>query len=218
MNPIDVLYNDFLRGLDITHRILLISDYSEGLKYGWKRNLDYSNQNISKDFEAGKSPKKKLKFYIDELSSLWSSFVDIWSEMFWTQIEETPTTFKRVDTIRKIIDRGRFMGVGEAMHTRYEWERLLDSGHLQLRYTSEELQKVTDIISKDESKRLRLLKKSLNNERVNWSEYLQYGEAIAYFTHGTLFNETTGGTELEKHFSSKEIRILDEIWKQYEPK
>ncbi|MEO6833432.1 MAG: hypothetical protein ABI169_14590 [Chitinophagaceae bacterium] len=211
----DMLYDDYSRGVEISNRILAISDYKEGLKYVWQITLDYADT-YKTDIVGGKSIKKELKNSIEVLSYLWSQYVDIWSEMFWSEIDEYPNGYKRVEAIPKILERGRFRGVGEAMHTRYQWKALLDSRFLLKRYSLEELQKVTYIIATDEGKRLSLLKKCLRNKRLSHSDYLRFGEAIAFFTQGGLFNESTSGTELEKHFTPADIRLLDEIW-EYNP-
>ncbi|MDI9319790.1 MAG: hypothetical protein QM530_04865 [Phycisphaerales bacterium] len=88
------------------------------------------------------------------------------------------------------------------------WDQLKRLHIFNKRYSEDDLRKIEELLISNNTARLALLK----NNSVNWSDYLKYGEAIAYFTNGQLF-EGTGEMLLMEHFTLEEIKLLNTIWK-----
>lgn len=204
---------NYFHALDIAEKYIDISDLNENLKNNIIKSYHYSKEQIERE------PKLSvINFFIKDLSQFWSYHVAIWVELFWKEVEEKKVKLNRTNNIVDIIKRGRFVRVGEAMVFKKNWLAVVASGYISDLYSKEQIEFVNKLILDDREKRLTLLKKSLRKEFVNWSDYLKYGEAIAYFTNGHLFNEYDENDEINSLFSKQEILILDKIWVLNEPK
>jgi hypothetical protein len=210
LKEIESLKRQWIIVSSLSEEILEQSDYPDSIHQGCEYTKHSAWEQINVQADNRRSQASLLRFHIKEQFEFWSR-IDIWTELFWQKAEEVGLKQEREEPIRKLLERGKFKPY-EAMHTRYQWKRLKESGLPQGRYSAADLEAVEKIIAVDEQRRLALLKKCLRLKRVASSDYLNYGAALAYFTRGELFAAVKGSL-LEQHFSEPEIQILQAIWK-----
>lgn len=200
------LFDNYTHAVDVARKYLDISDLEEDAKdnvlYGYNKNLEM----VSNDPSPG-----TIKFFTKELARSWSYWLAVWAELFWKEIDAQHVQLQRADMVLKIINRKRFLSVDEAMMYNRRWQDMRTSGYLS-RYTRVQVAFIDELLRKDKEKRLDLLIKSLRNKKVNVSDYLKYGEAIAYFTDGKLFSDQIEDDEIALYFSQEELNVLEDIW------
>jgi hypothetical protein len=201
------LVDNYKNALEVAEKYLDISDLEEATK---DRIFDFYN-NALQNIEA-ETTKGFVNYLVRELSEFWSYHFAIWVELFWKEIAEKNIQLTRTDNVHKIIERKRFLGVGEAVMFNNNWSGMVSSIYLY-RYTRDQLCCMEELIRKDKEKRLDLLIKSLRNRRVNDSEYMKCTEAISYFTNGKMFNENISKEEISLLFSKEELNVLKNIWR-----
>ena len=73
----------------------------------------------------------------------------------------------------------------------------------------DEIEEIDDIILKDEKQRIEILKKCLRKKEIPQTQYLKYGECMAYANNCLLW---------KKYFKQSEVDELYEIWKNFKSK
>ena len=201
------LFDNYTNAVNVAKKYLDISDLDEASKDCAFYKYDWDFKTLQNAPTSG-----GVKFFTRDLAHLWSYWLAIWAELFWQEIDARGIHLVRTDMVLKIINRKRFSGVGEAMMYNRNWNNMVALGYLS-RYTPGQLAFINELLRKDKEKRLDLLIKSLRNRKVNASEYLKYGEAIAYFTEGKLFSDQIGNDEISYYFGPEELHVLNEIWR-----
>ena len=92
------------------------------------------------------------------------------------------------------------------MDARNYWTKLKSQNSITESFTKTEIQEIDDIVAEDEKRRLEILKKCLNKKTIPQSQYLKFGECMAYFANCRLF---------DKYFTSGQVEELYDIWKNF---
>ena len=161
----------------------------------------------ARDFLA-RSPKPNSY----QITSLTSGLLDYWNqrikpeiEIFWTELKNNGIELERKNPLRFALEKNRFRTVELSIDARNNWDELKKSDILQSTFSQSEIEKIDKIIADDENKRLAVLLKCLRKNDIPRSQYLKFGECMAYFTNCQLF---------EKYFSTEDVEKLYEIWKR----
>lgn len=77
------------------------------------------------------------------------------------------------------------------------------------RYTNAEIEQIDKVIQEDQDKRLAILKKCLLKRQIPQSQYLKFGECMAYFMNTYI---------MDHFFSKEEADTLLMIWQNFESK
>ena len=157
--------------------------------------------------------EKEPKINSSSLNSLKSALLTYWNEsispeteFFWSELVKNGIDYPRAEPLKFALEKGRFKRVDQGMQARKNWSILKSHEEILNKYTRSEIQKIEEIISKDEKTRTNLLKKCLVKREIPRSQYLKFGECMAYISN-------TGISE--KYFSEKELNDLYEIWNSF---
>ena len=160
----------------------------------------------ARDFLA-RSPKPNSY----QITSLTSGLLDYWNqrikpeiEIFWTELKNNGIELERKNPLRFALEKNRFRTVELGIDARNNWDTLKKSDILQSTFSPSEIEKIDKIIADDENRRLAVLKKCLRKNDIPRSQYLKFGECMAYFANCHLF---------EKYFTAEDVEKLYEIWK-----
>lgn len=146
-----------------------------------------------------------------QITALTSGLLDYWNQrikpeivIFWTELKNNGIELERKNPLQFALEKNRFRTVELGIDARNNWETLKKSDILQATYSQDEIEKIDKIIAEDENRRLGILKKYLKKKEIPRSQYLKFGECMAYFANCHLF---------EKYFLPAEIEELHSLWK-----
>lgn len=92
------------------------------------------------------------------------------------------------------------------MEARQNWHEVRELETIKKRFTKTEIEKIDEVVANDEKNRLKLLKKCLKKKEIPQSQYLRFGDSMAYFNNCNLFS---------KHLTDFEVKELYTIWKNF---
>ncbi|CAM4389745.1 hypothetical protein [Zobellia nedashkovskayae] len=154
---------------------------------------------------------RKLNSY--QRKSATSEFLNYWNysispdtEKFWAIIKDNGITIERKDPFRFALDKNRFIRVELGIGARKYWTKLKTLKEITKRFSETEISKIGEIITEDENKRIGILKKCLAKKNIPKSQYLKFGECMAYFANTGLFS---------KYMDENEVQELYRIWKNF---
>lgn len=148
----------------------------------------------------------QLKFVSSNILTLWKESVGIATEMFWVELKKNNIDFERKDELNFALQKGRFRRVDVGMAARKDWSVMKEFDAITNRFTKDEIEKISDIIESDEKTRLELLKRCLRKKEIPQTQYLKFGDSMAYMSHCGLLN---------KHFNEIEVDELYDIWNNF---
>lgn len=148
----------------------------------------------------------QVKTLTNELLSYWNRNIRVEIENFWTELMNNDIHLERFNPLRFALEKKRFSSVELGIDARNNWDELKKADSLQSAFSPEEIAQIDEIIANDEKKRLALLKKCLRKKEIPKSQYLKFGESMAYFVNCHLF---------EKYFTEEEVKELYELWKNH---
>lgn len=199
--------DEFLKMLAISRELNVSSTQFSSLhKENSSNHHDWARDEVLISIEKGTLNSIGLKSLIDGFLIQWNESISVETESFWLRIEENNLNFNRKEPLRFALEKGRFFNVHQGMEARSNWNSLVDSGYLLKRYKPEEIEKLFEIISNDEERRVIFLKKCLKANIIPSSQYLKFGDCMAYIYNTRIIKE---------HFSVEEIESLNLIWKNY---
>jgi hypothetical protein len=177
--------------------------------------LDASVKDASKTYSKITKDllEKESKISSYGLSSLRTSLLTYWNESinpdterFWKELKMHGIDYERKEPLRFALANGRFRNVHQGIDARKHWEDLKKLSEIQNNYSSNEIEQIDTIIREDEDKRSGILRKCLIKGKIPSSQYLKFGECIAYMAHCNLW---------DKHFSKNEVEELYDIWEKF---
>lgn len=145
----------------------------------------------------------QLKSIANDILTFWKESIGVDVEIFWVELQKNNIDFIRKDELNFALEKGRFRRVDMGMAARKDWAEIREFKSIRDRFSKSEIEMIDSIIEQDEKKRCDILKKCLLKRKVPQSQYLKYGECIAYFIHCRLFG---------KYFTEEEVRELNNIW------
>lgn len=154
-----------------------------------------------KDFLIANSSKRKLKSH--EINSLKNELFIYWNEsisedveQFWIKLKQLSIPFERKDPLKYALINNKFRRVDQGMGARNCWTAIKEMNSITERFTKSEIAQIDQIISDDEKNRLSILSKALAKKRILSSQYLKFGECMAYFESCKLLSFTS--TKMKK--------------------
>ncbi len=166
--------------------------------------INHSNQ--IKELIRGKLTKAQLKSLSSEILTFWKESIGPEVELFWSELENKGVDFERKDELDFALQKGRFRRVNQGIDARKHWGSLKELNTISSRFSFIEIVKISEVIEKEENIRLEILKKSLRKNSIPQTQYLKFGECMAYFGRCKLF---------DKYFSKNEIENLHQIWRNF---
>lgn len=129
--------------------------------------------------------------------------------MFWIELKKEKIDIERKDSLFFALDKGRFRRVDIGFSARKFWHIIKEFDSVKKRFVKSEIEEISKIIERDENARYEILFKFLKKKEIPQSQYLKFGECMAYFSFCSLF---------DKHFSIEETQELYDIWNNFQPK
>ncbi len=151
----------------------------------------------------------ELKSVTREFLIYWNESIGIDTEKFWISLRDENINFQRKDELKFAVEKGRFRGVDQGIGAKKYWKTIKELEFVKSRFTETEIKLIDTIIDKDETTRLKILRKCLNKKAIPQTQYLKFGECMAYFSDCRLF---------EKYFENEEVDELYDIWKNFKSK
>ena len=145
----------------------------------------------------------QLKSVTNEILTYWRESIGTTTEIFWDELREQNIHFERKDELNFALEKNRFRRVDIGMAARKNWSLIKDFDAIQNRFSSEQIEQIGKIIEEEEKNRLEILRKCLVNQRIPKSQYLKFGECLAYMSSCELWDQ---------YFDKKEIDELYAIW------
>jgi hypothetical protein len=148
----------------------------------------------------------QIKSLRNDLLTYWNETISVETEKFWTEIKNGNLNLERKEPLKFALNKNRFRNVEQGIGARKYWSSLKLLESIKDEYSDLEIKKIDEIIVEDENKRIGILKKCLAKKNIPKSQYLKFGECMAYFTNCGLFN---------KYMTEKEVAELHMIWKNF---
>ncbi|MDY7396921.1 hypothetical protein UMM65_16870 [Aureibaculum sp. 2210JD6-5] len=148
----------------------------------------------------------QIKSLRNDLLTYWNETISVDTEKFWTEVKNEKLNLERKEPLKFALSKNRFRNVEQGIGARKYWNSLKSLKSIQNEYSDLEIKKIGEIIVEDEKKRIGILKKCLAKKNIPKSQYLKFGECMAYFANCELF---------ENHLTEKEVTELNTIWKDF---
>lgn len=167
------------------------------------------NQSIFvRDFLAKKPQANSYeqKTLASQVLTHWNETVNPDTEAFWTEMKRCGVDIERKEPLRFALDKGWFRNVEQGIEARNHWSSLKHLSSVSDRYSQAEIERLDRIIEEDEKKRHEILKRCLAKKAIPQTQYLKFGECMAYFGRCNLF---------EVYFLKAEVEELYVIWTNF---
>ena len=151
----------------------------------------------------------QLKSITNDILTMWKETIGIATELFWTELKKNNIDFERKDELNFALQKGRFRRVDIGMGARKDWNVIKDFDSIKGRFSNDEIEMISKIIDLDEKTRLEILKKCLRKKEIPQTQYLKFGECMAYMSNCGLW---------DKYFAKTEVNELYDIWNKFESK
>jgi hypothetical protein len=140
------------------------------------------------------------------LLTYWNESINPDTESFWTALKENGIDYERKEPLKFTLTKGRFRNVHQGMDARKHWSELKIRKEITDKYSQTEIEKIETIISEDEKQRLEILKKCLRKNAIPQTQYLRFGECMAYINNCLLW---------DKYFTKEEVQQLHDLWTSF---
>ena len=171
----------------------------QGLKHISKTIRDFLTANTN----ANSYQKRMLT---NELLTYWNNSITPATENFWTSLRINDIDIERKEPLRFALTKKCFRNVEQGIDARNHWTILRNSSSIIARFSKTEIQQIDNIISDDEKKRLDILQRCLIKGVIPQTQYLKFGECMAYFGRCKLF---------DTYFSKEQVHELYNIWNNF---
>ncbi len=178
----------------------------EKTKEAFKYLSKYTRDLLQKEPKMNSYGLNSLK---SGLLTYWNESINPDTEIFWTELKDSGVDYERKEPLRFALEKKRFRKVEQGIDARNHWKGLKKLTEVQQRLSKTEIEEIDDIILKDEKQRIELLKKCLRKKEIPQTQYLKFGECMAYANNCRLW---------DRYFKQSEVDELYDIWKNFKSK
>jgi len=143
------------------------------------------------------------------LLTYWNESINPDTENFWTELKVKGIDYERKEPLKFALEKNQIRRVDQGMDARKHWSELKKRKEITDKFTRTEIEKTETIITVDENRRLEILKKCLRKNEIPQTQYLKFGECMAYMNNCGLWN---------KYFNKEEVQQLYNIWTNFKSK
>lgn len=179
---------------------------TEQTKEAFKNMSIYIQSQVEKEPKMRASGINSLK---NELLIFWNESINPDTEKFWNEIKSKGIDYVRKEPLRFALNKNRFRRVEQGIEANKHWPELKTLKLIKRNYSKEEIEKIEEIISNDEQSRFKILDKCLRKKQIPQSQYLKFGECMAYLSNCGLF---------KTYFEDEEVNELYDIWRNFQSK
>lgn len=197
--------NSLLKAFEISEKIFAESkSVDKQIKVAFQSLNDYSKSFIEAALKKDKLTSYEIKSIESEFFNYWNNTINEDVEFFWEEIAKFDLPFQRKSALRELLTKGRFRQVEQWIELYTNFQNIKDSGFLNRQFKKEELEELNNLIENEEKHRFKIVNSCLKKKRIPFSQYLKFGESMAFL-------ERCGLTR--KYFSDTEKEEIYEIWK-----
>jgi hypothetical protein len=148
----------------------------------------------------------QLRTLTNELLTYWNESINSDTEKFWADLQTNNIDIERKEPLRFALTKKCFRTVEQGVDARNNWAELRKLKSITDNFSNTDIEQIDSIIAEDERNRLDILKKCLRKKAIPPTQYLKFGECMAYFANCRLF---------DKHFTTDQVEELYDIWKNF---
>jgi hypothetical protein len=178
----------------------------EKTKEAFKNLSKYTRDLLEKEPKMNSYGLNSLK---SGLLTYWNESINPDTESFWTGLKDNGIDYKRKEPLKFALEKNQFRRVDQGMDARKHWFELKKRKEITDKYSITEIEKIETIIADDENRRLEILKKCLRKNEIPQTQYLKFGECMAYMNNCGLWG---------KYFNKEEVQQLYDIWTNFKSK
>ena len=187
----------------IVHSSIILD---EKTKEAFKNLSKYTRDLLVKESKMSSSGINSLK---NSLLIYWNESITPDTEKFWSELKINKIDYERKEPLRFAIDKNYFRRVEQGIDAKKHWTELKKMKEIKDNFTGNEIEQIDNIIVEDETQRHNILEKCLRKNEIPKTQYLKFGECMAYMNNCDLLN---------KYFSKEEVERLYKIWTNFESK
>lgn len=178
----------------------------EKTKEAFKNLSKYTRDLLEKEPKMNSYGLNSLK---SGLLTYWNESINPDTESFWTELKVNGIEYERKEPLKFAIEKSQFRRVDQGIDARKHWTELKKRREIIDKYSKTEIEKIETIIADDENRRLEILKKCLRKNEIPQTQYLKFGECMAYMNNCGLW---------VKYFNKEEVQKLYDIWTNFKSK
>jgi hypothetical protein len=178
----------------------------EKTKEAFKNLSKYTRDLLEKEPKMNSYGLNSLK---SGLLTYWNESINPDTESFWTELKVNGIDYERKEPLKFALEKNQFRRVDQGMDARKHWTELKNRKEITDKYSQTEIEKIETIIAEDENRRLEILKKCLRKNEIPQTQYLKFGECMAYMNNCGLW---------DKYFKNEEVQQLYDIWTNFKSK
>ncbi|KQS88781.1 hypothetical protein ASG21_16705 [Chryseobacterium sp. Leaf394] len=178
----------------------------EKTKEAFKNLSKYTRELLEKEPKMNSYGLNSLK---SGLLTYWNESINPDTESFWTELKVNGIDYERKEPLKFALEKNQFRRVDQGMDARKYWTELKNRKEITDKYSQIEIEKIETIIADDENRRLEILKKCLRKNEIPQTQYLKFGECMAYMNNCGIW---------DKYFNKEEVQQLYDIWTNFKSK
>ena len=145
-----------------------------------------------------------LKSLESELFKFWNEYLSEDTEKFWEEIAKQQLPFLRKHPLRELLEKGRLRFTEQWIALYNNFSQLENSQLLKKQFSVDEIKTIKDILDAEIQKRLNMVSKCFQKKKIPYSQYLQFGESMAFLENCNL---------TLKYFTPEQRDEIYAIWK-----
>jgi hypothetical protein len=197
--------NLLLKAIGISDKIFAEStSLDKGTKEAFQGLNEYSKSYIESAMKNDKLTSFEVKSIESDFFDYWDNSINVDVEEFWDEITKNNLPFQRKSAFRELLTKGTFRQVEQWIDFYINFKNIKDSGFLNRQFTKDEVNQLNNIIENEEKNRFDLVNKCLQKKKIPFSQYLKFGESMAFLERCDL---------TRKYFSEAEKEEIYMIWK-----
>ncbi|KAF5032267.1 hypothetical protein DSECCO2_619070 [anaerobic digester metagenome] len=178
----------------------------EKTKEAFKNLSKYTRDLLEKEPKMNSYGLNSLK---SGLLTYYNESINPDTESFWTELKVNGIDYERKEPLKFALEKNQFRRVDQGIDARKHWTELKNRKEITDKYSQTEIEKIETIIAEDENRRLEILKKCLRKNEIPQTQYLKFGECMAYMNNCGLW---------DKYFKNNEVQRLYDIWTNFKSK
>ena len=175
-------------------------------KEAFKNLSKYTRDFLEKEPKMNSYGLNSLK---SGLLTYWNESINPDTENFWTELKVNGIDYERKEPLKFALEKNQFRRVDQGMDARKHWSKLKKRKEITAKFTRAEIEQIETIIAEDENRRLEILKKCLRKNEIPQTQYLKFGECMAYINNCGLW---------DKYFNKEDVKVLYNIWTNFKSK
>lgn len=197
--------NLLLKAIDIGNQVFTTStNIDNQTKIAFEALNNYSKSYIENAMKNDKLTAYQVKSLENEFFKYWNGSISQEVEIFWKEINKNKLPYQRKSPIKELLIKGRFRKVEQWIDLFNNLEELEQNNFLSKQFTKSEIKQFYALVEAEEEKRFKLVNKCYQKKKIPTSQYLKFGESMAFLERCNL---------TEKYFTEEEREEIYEVWR-----